>query len=224
MDLSAFKEFNRYVEKEIEPAIADLRNLEEKNRVHVQKLVYTNLVDRFDTLVDSTILGNCREEGFADLALAGLSGNVTESDLIKVLMQGENLQGALDDKLKNGLRNMVLKKRHSQKLANLFSTLQPDLNATGAQRVNVPTGRIMEKVTSQGNGKIPCSICGYADWLYSRRNAVVHGGGNSRLLENDRRQLKKLYKKAPAATFKISLGSVSNAVAFYKDVISELDA
>jgi len=32
--------------------------------------------------------------------------------------------------------------------------------------------------------KIPYSICGYADWLYARRNSIVHGAGAKSLLEN----------------------------------------
>lgn len=222
MNKKAIRDFKKYVEKEIEPAIQDLESLEEKNRIHVQKLVYTNLVDRFDTMVDVTILENCREDGFIEHSLKDMTGTVTESDLITILMHGENLQGALDIKLKSGLRNTVLRQRHSQKLTALFAGLQPEINCSGAQRVNAPTGKIMEKIKPQKNVKIPCSISGYADWLYSRRNSIVHGGGNNKFLENDKRQLKKLYKKEPAATFRVKLSSVSNTVTFYKDVVSIL--
>ena len=121
MDKSAIKNFKKFVEKEIDPAIQDLENLEERNRVHVQKLVYTNIVDRFDTMIDVSILDNCREEGFSELSMKDMTGTVTESDLIKILLQGENLQGALEIKLKNGLRNTVLRQRHSLKLNTLFS-------------------------------------------------------------------------------------------------------
>ena len=219
MDTKAIKDFKKYVEKEIEPAIIDLESLDEKNRIHVQKLVYTNLVDRFDTMVDTTILDNCREDGFMDISLKDMTGNVTESDLMKILMHGEDLQGALDIKLKTGLRNTVLRERHSRKLTILFSVVSPEINCTGVQRVNVPTGKVMEKIKPQKNIQTPCSLSGYADWLYSRRNSVVHGGGSNKFLENDRKQLKKIYKKEPAKTFKIKLSSVSNTVTFYKDII-----
>jgi len=222
MDTKAIKDFKKYVEKEIEPAIIDLESLDEKNRIHVQKLVYTNLVDRFDTMVDTTILDNCRENGFMDISLKDMTGNVTESDLIKILMHGEDLQGALDIKLKTGLRNTVLRERHSRKLTILFSVVSPDINCTGVQRVNVPTGKVMEKIKPQKQIQTPCSLSGYADWLYSRRNSVVHGGGSNKFLENDRKQLKKIYKKEPAKTFKIKLSSVSNTVTFYKDIVQLL--
>ena len=222
MNKKPIRDFKKYVTKEIEPALDDLESLDERNRIHVQKLVYTNLVDRFDTMIDVSILENCREEGFTEISLKDMTGTVTESELITILMHGENLQGALDIKLKNSLRNTVLRKRHSQKLTTLFSVMQPETNCVGIQRVNVPTGKVMEKVKPQNNVKTPCSISGYADWLYSRRNSVVHGGGNNKFLDNDKKQLKKLYKKEPAATFKIKLSSVSNTVTFYKDVVALL--
>ena len=109
MNKKPIRDFKKYVTKEIEPALDDLESLDERNRIHVQKLVYTNLVDRFDTMVDVTILENCREEGFTEISLKDMTGTVTESELITILMHGENLQGALDIKLKNSLRNTVLR-------------------------------------------------------------------------------------------------------------------
>jgi len=50
MNISAINDFRNFVEKKVEPGARDLENLDEKNRVHVQKLVFTNLVDRFDTM------------------------------------------------------------------------------------------------------------------------------------------------------------------------------
>lgn len=92
----ATQEFKRFVETEALPAIADLQNLSDKQRIHVQKLVYTNLVDRFDTMIDQTILDNCRHAKLVDEALSGLSGAITEADLVRLLMQSETLQDALD--------------------------------------------------------------------------------------------------------------------------------
>ena len=89
MNISAINDFRKFVEKEVEPGARDLENLDEKNRVHVQKLVFTNLVDRFDTMLDVSLLENCRTEILLDIALRDLSGPVVESDLMKLLMQGE---------------------------------------------------------------------------------------------------------------------------------------
>jgi CBS domain-containing protein len=82
----AIKDFERFIGKEVKPAIADLGNLAEQQRIHVQKLVYTNLVDRFDTLVDSTLLDNCREGVLVEEAAKDLTGNITEADLVRLLM------------------------------------------------------------------------------------------------------------------------------------------
>ncbi|MGJ4734891.1 hypothetical protein [Leptospira levettii] len=218
MNKKSVTDFRKYIEKEIEPALEDLKRLDEKNRIHIQKLVYTNLVDRFDTMIDYTIINNCREQGFIDIALKDLTGNITESDLIKILLQGEKIQGALDIKLQNSLRNSILRQRHSMKITTLFSIFHPEINVSGAQRVNVPTGEIFESVKPQKSVQIPYSISGYADWLYSRRNSIVHGGGNNKFLENDRIQIKKMYKKEPPETFKIKLSSVTNALTFYNDL------
>lgn len=224
MDKTALKEFQRYIRKEVEPAINDLGSLDEKNRLHIQKLVYTNIIDRFDTMIDILIIENCREEGFIESSLANMSGTVTESELVKILIHGENLQGALDLKLRNGLRNTILRERHSKKLSSVFKVFQPDINPVTDQRVNPPTGKISAKITPQKAIKIPYSISGYADWLYSRRNSIVHGGGTNKFLENDRVQLKKLYKKEPAKQFTIKLSSIKVTVAFYKDVVELLNA
>ena len=221
MNISAINDFRKFVEKEVEPGARDLENLDEKNRVHVQKLVFTNLVDRFDTMLDVSLLENCRTEILLDIALRDLSGPVVESDLMKLLMQGEKIQDALDVKLKNGLRNSTLRERHSKKLSTLFSVLQPNVNCWSAPRVNISIGEISEQIKPQ-NKKIPYSICGYADWLYSRRNSVVHGGGTNKYLANDIAQIKRLFKVEVTQTFKIKLSSLENALAFYKDVTSML--
>lgn len=158
------------------------------------------------------------------MSLGDMTGNVTESELVKILIHGENIQGALDIKLKNGLRNTILRDRHSKKLTSLMSVFCPDVNCVGAQRVNPPTGKIATKITPQKAVKIPYSISGYADWLYSRRNSIVHGGGGSTFLANDRAQLKKLYKREPAKTFSIKLSSLTVTVTFYKEILGLLDA
>jgi hypothetical protein len=217
VNTAAVKDFQRFVKKEVLLAIADLGKLSEAQRIHVQKLVYTNLVDRFDTLVDTTILYNCREDVLVDEASKDLTGSITEADLVRLLMHSATLQAALDTKLQGALRNSALRQRHSKKLETLFRVFAPDLKATGKPRVNPATGEILDEIRP-ANNRQPLSICGYADWLYSRRNAVVHGGGESKYLENDKAQLKKLFNCQVPATFKIKLSSVQNAATFYLGV------
>lgn len=217
MQKKAIKDFQKFVSGEVIPAIADLGKLDEKHRIHVQKLVYTNLVDRFDTVVDTSILDNCREESLVEEASKDLTGSVTESDLIRLLMHADNIQDAITTKLKNGLRNSVLRQRHSKKLQSLLGVLLPEINCWSLPRVNPADGKILEQIKPAGNQQ-PLSLCGYADWLYCRRNSIVHGGGKGKYLENDKVQLKKLFKCVPPDSIKIKLSSVENAATFYTEL------
>jgi hypothetical protein len=214
MEKKAIKDFQKFVTGEVVPAITDLKKLDECHRIHVQKLVYTNLVDRFDTVVDTTVLDNCREDALVDEASKDLTGTVTESDLLRLLMHADGLQDAIATKLRNGLRNSVLRQRHSKKLQVLMGVLVPDINVWTLPRVNPADGKILEQIKPP-NKQQPLSLCGYADWLYSRRNSIVHGGGKGKYLENDKTQLKKLFKCVPPDSIKIKLSSVENAATFY---------
>ena len=68
MNIDRFRNFSKFVDKEILPATQDLEKLDDANRKHVQKLVYTNLVDRFDSMIDGAILDNCREAALVEEA------------------------------------------------------------------------------------------------------------------------------------------------------------
>ena len=214
-------DFNRYVKQEILPATEDLGNLDDKNRKHVQKLVYTNLVDRFDSLVDGLLLDNCRSGYLTAEATKSMTQQITEAELIKLLMRAGDIQDAIDEKLHSALRNSILRERHSKKLLSLFGAFDMTENYKSRPRVNINTGVILEKIKPQ-NKTIPYSIAGYADWLYSRRNAIVHGSGSNKYLQNDLVQLKKLYKCDPVKTFRIKLGTVEIAAKFYQGVANML--
>jgi hypothetical protein len=221
MDTENFDDFLIFVEKELDPATTDLEHLADANRKHIQKLVYTNLVDRFDAMVDEAILGNFREEFLLNEALKSLSQPISESALVRLLMEAANIQAALDNRLQDSLRNSILRERHSKKLSTLFQVFQPEEDCWNKPRVNIADGSILGQIKPQQHNT-PYSICGYADWLYSRRNSMVHGAGTNRFLENDRQQIIKLFKCTPASTFRIKLSSISNAATFYQAVINIL--
>jgi len=221
MNIQALSGFKEYVNKQILPASSDVSNLDERSRKHVQKLIYASLVDQFDSMVDAMILENCRSEHLVERATAGMTQQITEADLLKLLMQSGNIQDAVDEKLRMALRNSVLRVRHSKKLAALLRALEVTLDYQNKPKVNVNTGHVIEKM-KPFRKTIPHSICGYADWLYSRRNAVVHSTGTS-FLENDRVQLKKLYNCEPAKKLVVKLSSVRMAAIFYNDVVSILE-
>jgi hypothetical protein len=220
MNTLALQEFERYVERQIAPATADINNLADENRLHVQKLVYTNLVDRFDAMIDNAILGNCRAATLVERAMAAMAKEISEADLVRFLIDSGDIQTAVDERLRAGLRNSVMRDRHSMKLAALFDAFGFERKlVAGRPRVNVNTGRIIERMKPL-HSTIPHSICGYADWLYARRNSVVHGAGTTKFLSNDRAQLKKLYNCEPAKILNIRLSSITTTAAFYKDVVS----
>ena len=164
MKTDCFEEFRKFVAKVLLPATKDVGKLADTNRKHVQKLVYTNLVDRFDAMVDEAILENCRKEHLVKEAMKGMTQPVTEADMLHLLMEGQSVQDAIDVRLKDVLSIAVLRQRHSKKLATLFKVLKPDEECWNKPRVNTATGQIFEQMTLHQT-RIPSSVCGYADWL-----------------------------------------------------------
>lgn len=217
MNTSAISEFIKYVDKEILPATAELGNLEDQHRKHLQKLVYTNLVNRFDSMVDNAILDNCKEGAFLEKAIKPMSDGITEGQLLKLLMQTDIIQDTIKGRLKNSLSNGILREKHSRKLSALLDVFLEDTKVWNHPRVNISTGQIVKKF-KVSNRRIPHSICGYADWLYSRRNALVHGGGSSSILDNDIEQIKKLFNTEVGKQIRLKIGSITNAAVFYKQL------
>jgi len=160
------KDFTNFLHKELGPGVDELENLSDRNRKHVQNLVYTNLIDRFDYLIDKLILDNCREEQLIAKAFAGNDQPVTESYLVSLLLNSSDLQSALDARLQDKLRLSVLKQRHSRKLFTLMSLCDGIGEIEKKPRVNPSTGEIGDNFAIQIR-TTPHSICGYADWLYS---------------------------------------------------------
>jgi len=221
MDQERIAEFKSFVSKELLPAIDDVAKLGDANRKHVQRLIYTNLVDRFDALIDNMILDNCRHEHLVAEAMKSMTQQITESDLVRFLMHGDTVQSVINNRIKDILRTTVLRQRHSKKLSTAFKVLQSNETCWTKPCVNDATGKILQSMTPRQT-RVPYSICGYADWLYSRRNAIVHGGGSMKLLDNDVKQLELLFKCKPAKTFNVKLGSIKITATFYCDALDKL--
>ncbi|MCE1176340.1 MAG: hypothetical protein LWW76_04375 [Burkholderiales bacterium] len=216
MNMDKIVEFTRFLEKELNPAISEVESLTDNNRKHIQKLVFTNLVDRFDFMVDKFLLENCQETALLEKALAESKDTVTESYLITLLLQSNDLQSVLNNKIQDKLRLTILRQRHSRKLATLLSLFFESTSEYERKpRINPSTGDILDNFKIQRK-EIPASICGYADWLYSRRNAIVHGAGASSITPQDRDQIDKIYKVKVSDRIKISVASVKTAVKFYQ--------
>ncbi len=222
MDLSAAKDFRKYIEKQITPSVVDIKALDDKSRKHVQKLVYTNLVDRFDVMVDLSILDNCRSDFVIEAISPSLTETVNESYLLQLLMNADTVQDAIDERLKSTIRNTILRNRHSRKLQFLFKLFEKIEYTTKKPQVQPGNGNIVQKATKT-KINIPHSICGYADWIYSRRNAVVHGAGRSSFLDNDMTQLKNLYDYKCPKTFNLKIGAVTSSIKFYCCILDILE-
>ena len=217
MKLERLDEFSSFLEKEATSAIDELSKVAEKSRQHLQKLVYTNIVDRFDATIDHLLLENVTEEPLLSEALSQLKDNLSEGQILGLISKSESIGEVVKEKTENVLRNGVLRNRHSAKLRKLFEAFRITEDFA-LPRVNPSTAAIVKKHKPQ-NKSIPCSILGYSDWLYSRRNAIVHGGGSVSMLQNDIDQLKRLYKCDASKTVRLKIGSLTNTVKYYQNLI-----
>lgn len=220
MNTTRLTEFIGFLDREIASAVTELTSINEQSRRHLQKLVYTNLVDRFDSTVDHALLDNVLQEPLLSEGLKSLDKPLTEGETLTLLVGITDPIERLTERLQTVLRNDVLRNRHAKKVRKLCELMAPGENMV-KPRVNNATGNIVAKFTPQG-GKSPYCIQGYADWLYSRRNAIVHGGGSVNMLKNDITQLKNLYKFDAAKSVKLSIGSIKTAATFYRDLVALL--
>lgn len=222
MNLTFVLEFQKFISSEVTAATTELDGLTEASRKHLQKLVYTNLVDRFDVMIDKTILSNALHEKLLEDSLKKLDTPMTEADVLRLLMNGKDIQQDVEERVQTVLRNNVLRNRHSLKLQKLFEVFGKEPNAYKKPRVNISTGKILQEFTPQNN-KVPTSVCGYADWLYSRRNSIVHGGGAGNISVTDLQQLKKLYNADVVKNTRLKLSAITVASEFYLGVVKMLN-
>lgn len=209
-------DFVSFIDMDLLPGVSEIENLADSNRIHVQRLVYSNLVDRFDYLVDKLLLESCTNEYLTDYAYGKHDDPLSESKFVRLFRDGQDIQSAVKTMIQNRLRDTLLRERHSVKLQKLMLSFTIEDRLIMKPRINQSTGNIMK--TSKPSASIPLSISGYADWLYSRRNAIVHGGRTSKMLSRDLDQMLKRYRVKVADSFKLKLGSIRTAATFYKEV------
>jgi hypothetical protein len=222
------REFKVFLDRDVSPAYEEMGEIKNDNsRKHIQKLIYTNMVDRFDYCIDKTLIASLSDnEEIKNSILSKLNTPILESDLISLMLSGDQ-QEYVKLRLEHAMRTSILRDRHSLKLKRLLMAYNISDAELNKPRVNPSTGHILTnyKIQKQ-NEKIPASLLGYCDFLYSRRNAVVHGGGKVKLSSIDLNQLKKLYHVDSATTARISLSlslsSVNNTLNFYRDLLVEM--
>lgn len=218
MNYECIELFKTFVSNEVVPAVSELETIQEGSRKHIQKLIFTNLVDRFDSTVDHLILDNFTNQKLFDEISEKLKEPISEGMLLRIIASDSGRELYIEEKIRGALRNGILRERHSKKLRKLLETFsEEELNKP---RVNPSNGKILTTFKIQ-QPSIPASILGYADWLYSKRNAVVHGGG-IKMLINDKRQIKELYKVTVNDTIKLKLASINMAATFYQELFDKI--
>src|SRR5260370_38494563 len=60
MNLDAIDALLTFLDTEVSSAVTELGKVAEGSRKHLQKLVYTNVVDRFDPTIDHLLIDNLR--------------------------------------------------------------------------------------------------------------------------------------------------------------------
>lgn len=215
------EQFLDFIANDVEPAFKEIKKLSDANRIHVQRLVYTNVVDRFDYLLDNLLLASVTVAPIINDLLDEMKSPATEAELLKYLLAGSGATTRAIERLQDQLRGTVLRQRHAKKLALLYKALVSQEDAM-KPRVNENTGQVLAQM--KGNKTIPNSIVGYADWLYCRRSAIVHGGNKRELSKADLTYLSRSYPgvKSPSKEVRLRLASINNAITFYRCVSGQL--
>jgi hypothetical protein len=210
--------FLDFSSKDIASAILELEKItDENNRKHLQKLVYVNLVNRFDYLIDKLILWFCiYSSALRGEVLKSIEDeNISKREAFEMFFMREKSYDSVIDieKIKDITRLHLLSRRHSIKLLKILKIL--NFENIEKPRVN-SDGKIFE--TRKKHKTIPNSILGYADWLYCRRNSIVHGDGVN-YSTKDKEYITKQYKVKLAKNFKLQLPSIKTAQTFYNDFL-----
>ncbi|MFA5009984.1 MAG: hypothetical protein WC553_01980 [Patescibacteria group bacterium] len=218
-DIEVFLDF---CHNDIQSAIAELNKIKtEANRKHLQKLVYVNLVDRFDYLVDKLLLWlsinnpNLREE---ILRLVD-EEPISKKEVFEIIFMKDRSYETVVDKMKDLTRGNLLRQRHSVKLCKILDKCLAWKAVSNQPRVGAD-GKIFAK--TQRSKEQPNSIIGYADWLYSRRNSYVHGDGKH-YSPKDFEYIQKTFMKGDLSTsLRLKLASIKSAVTYYTDLLTKV--
>ncbi|MDD5083600.1 MAG: hypothetical protein PHT88_01505 [Candidatus Moranbacteria bacterium] len=165
-DIEVFLDFCK---NDIQSATKELEGITvERNRKHLQKLVYVNLINRFDYLIDNLLLWfSINNKSMRDTILNTVDKDViTKKEVFEIFFAKERSYELITEKIKELTRSNVLRSRHSSKLLKILEVCL-DIKDCMKPRVNNSDGKVFKKTT--GNKNLPNSIIGYADWLYSRR-------------------------------------------------------
>lgn len=218
------RKFKEFATIEVGAAVKELEGIKtESNRKHLQRLVYVNLVNRFDALVDSLLLQFSVIDGdFKKKVLHETrETEVFLKDVYEILL-AEDPKSAVQERVEGVARGHFLSLRHSVKLRILLSSsfLWSD-SELDKPRVFTNNGSIFVKAKRLKPYQVPDTVIGYADWLYSRRNALVHSEGK-KLADKDVENMQRRFGARPAPSISLKIASIKSATKFYNDLCKNL--
>lgn len=213
-------EFKKYLEKDFRPAYKEIGGLDSKNRVHIQKLLYVSLLNRFDSSLDEffRINSNLDIEGLGSTIKDFMDTPVSTSMLIESLKEGISY---LEDRRRSAIMSDIARKKHVDKARLMLKTIGFDDKSLNSSRVNNAKGAIL-KTFKTTTSNAPASILGFIDWLYCRRNILVHSGGGSTFDQSVIERFKRDYK-VNLTTIRLSYGALSIADNFYSDLLKSIE-
>src|SRR5438132_9728167 len=103
------EEFEAFLDSEVSSATTELEGIAETSRKHLQKLVYTNLVDRFDSMVDHVLLDNAFNETLLGDALKILNQPLSEGEILRLFVDASRAKTHVNDRVQETLRNNLLR-------------------------------------------------------------------------------------------------------------------
>jgi len=222
--IDLINKFEKFTKSEIASAIKELDGIKiESNRKHLQRLVYVNLVNRFDSFVDTLLLSfSIKESEFQKKVLNDTKEEpVFLKDIYEIFLS-ENSRTEVENRVQGVVRSNYLNQRHSSKLRILlkecFNWSDSDWQRP---RVFINNGSIFFDVTRIKPHKIPDTVIGYADWLYSRRNALVHHD-KPEITKNDVKYIEEKFLTKLSKSFSLKISSIGSASKFYLDLTESL--
>lgn len=213
---SKIESFRKFALNDINSAIKELEGINtEGNRKHLQRLVYANLVDRFDILVDELLLEFAiqTDNEFHNTVLSKVSNvSVPKSDYFEAMLSDDPRE-LIRQQIQTIVRNEFTRERHSKKLRTLLSIcFDTSTNDLDSSRVNANDGRV-QVTFARRSPTVPSTLIGYSDYLYAKRSGIVHGTG-TKISKRDAEYLNKNFK-ATTTTIGIKIGSIKSAAQFY---------
>ena len=218
--LSDVEVFLIFCQNDIKSAIKELEKIKaENNRKHLQRLVYVNLINRFDYLVDKLLLWFAiNNTALRDEILKSIEQEtISRKEVFEIFFMKDRSYDLIIEKIKDLARGSLLRERHSRKLHKILTKCLEWKNIE-KPRVN-NDGTVFEK--TKKNSTQPNSVLGYADWLYSRRNSLVHGDGKN-YNKTDYDYIVKQYQVKLPKNFRLQLASIKSAVNFYGSLLEKV--